>query len=82
MRLHKMFLLLAGPLTSPVILYAQSQDATFKTSSIKERSCLIRHSRDNGNPDPTSTWIPFINGMRDTAHRFFRFWTLKRGEIR
>ena len=48
MRLHKMFLLLAGLLTSPVILYAQSQDATFKTSSIKKRRCLIRHSVTTG----------------------------------
>ena len=52
MRLHKMFLLPAGLLTSPVILYTQFQDATFRTSSIKERRCLIRHSRGNGNPRP------------------------------
>jgi len=70
MRLHKMFLLLAGLLTTPVILYAQSQDAIFKTSSIKERRCLIRQSRDNGNPDPSSTWIRFFN-VADATQCYF-----------
>jgi hypothetical protein len=36
------------------------------TSSIKKRRCIFRHSRENGNPDP-STWIPFFNSMTDTV---------------
>ena len=37
------------------------------TTSIKKLRLHIRHSRENGNPGPSSTWIPFFNGMTDNV---------------
>ncbi len=27
----------------------------------------LRHTRESGYPDPSSTWIPFFNGMTDSV---------------
>ena len=33
-----------------------------------KRSPRFRHTRESGYPDPSSTWIPFFNGMTDSVH--------------